>query len=139
MAHKAIINFGDENQFMRIEGAELPAIPNEGDQIHIDQELYGFKFSLEVDQVDENPDGLLVIGSKLISGQVFPRFAVPIIEVCIWNYEHDFPWGDYWRPGCMSSGKGGDAEHDSSPLEWGWRFCPFCGWPLVQRREPENE
>ena len=137
MTHKAIINFGDDEEFLRIEGAELPAIPKKGDQIHIDQELYGANFTLEVEQVDQNLDGLLVIGSKIISGFFSPR--VPIVEVCIWELDNDFPWGLYWQPGCKDSGVDGQiAEDEEGPLQWGWLFCPFCGAPLVQRREPKK-
>jgi hypothetical protein len=145
LMYRAIIYFGDEQQFLRIEGAELPVKPNPGDMIHIDASRYGFDFTLEVDFVDYlAPDGL-IIGAKvvdedqelikLIVGKGAP-LPVPIVEMCIWTSSKDGINYLIWESGCqeMSENLFEPTMGDDGPLDWGWQFCPKCGGPIAQRR-----
>lgn len=60
---------------------------------------------------------------------------IPVIEVCTWVLDNDFPWGIYWQPGCRDQGVDGQIAEvdDEGPLQWGWKFCPFCGTTIIQR------
>ena len=134
---KAIINFGNEDKFMRIEGAELPARPRDGDMIHVDASKYGSNFVLGIEEVDQRPDGILILGCKLIEGEIMPP-QVPIVGMCIWTLVDEDQWGNYWQPGCKDDGIDGTiADDEDGPLQWGWNYCPFCRSPIVQRSPNE--
>lgn len=51
-----------------------------------------------------------------------------VVEVCIWRLIED-QW--IWESGCNQE----PTIVDDGPLQLGWRHCPFCGLPLVQRRD----
>ena len=61
----------------------------------------------------------------------------PIVEVCIWRLTED-QWGSYWQPGCKDDGVDGTmADDEDGPMQWDWRFCPFCGTQMIQRRSQD--
>lgn len=57
---------------------------------------------------------------------------VPIITMCIWTYVDDV-YDGYWESGCRGALTSWTPD-GSGPLQWGWRFCPFCRSPIAQRR-----
>ena len=119
---KAVVEFGD----VLIEGVSLPARPRKNDMIHIN-------YDLDVEAVVDGMDGTLVVGCReAAAGQ---DDQVPIVEVCIWVLNDDFPWVTYWQAGCKDRGVDGIIadDDDVGPLQWVWRYCPFCGLPIVQK------
>jgi hypothetical protein len=62
---------------------------------------------------------------------------VPVLEVCIWRFEFG-AFDRFWEPGCQGEQIVDchpiKAEFDDEgPLQWGWRVCPYCSRPIVQR------
>jgi hypothetical protein len=58
---------------------------------------------------------------------------VPIVEVCVYRFHGD-NWGSYWESGCNDQIAPMTYDDDEGPLQWGWRYCPSCRMPIVQRR-----
>lgn len=57
-----------------------------------------------------------------------------VLDVCIWEFDFDH-FDMTWRSGCHGEQQEPikTDHHDDGPLQWGWRFCPFCKSPIVQR------
>ena len=78
-----------------------------------------------------------------ISGNPVDGFTVddfPFVWVCIWILDIG-QWGSNWQSGCKDAGVDGinTDDDDLGPLQWDWRFCPYCGLPIIQRSFNENE
>jgi hypothetical protein len=88
----------------------------------------------------ERSNRRLMMGKRIeIVDDLAELEVVPIVKVCIWTLDDEDQWGMYWQPGCKDAGIDGTiAEDFDGPLQWGWRFCPYCGVQLIQRRDGDG-